>query len=259
VGPPEESLKDQLRLLEDLQQHDAKLQEMQTALDAIPARLKRSKADLQRVEDMLTQERTQLAETEAYHRDQQRELANEEQLMQKAKIKLQAVKNSKEYMATQREMESTRKMASEREEEVIKLLAAIEEFKKKIAAHEADVNVIREQVAKDEAEAQSKVAEMQAQYDAAKKERDELAKAVKPDIMRRYSSIRLKRGLAVVPVKNGTCTGCHMNIPPQLFNQLQRAISIETCPNCHRIVYWDKIMEAQQEERAEQPDQNTNT
>jgi hypothetical protein len=252
-------LKDQLRLLEDLQQHDAKLQEMQTALDAIPVRLKRSKSDLQRVEDMLAQERAQLAETEAYHRDQQRELANEEQLMQKAKLKLQAVKNSKEYMATQRELEATRKMAQEREEEVIKLMAAIEEFKQKIAAHEADVNIIREQVAKDETEAQAKIAELEGQAAKARAEREEVAKLVKPDVMRRYSSIRLKRGLAVVPVKNGTCTGCHMNIPPQLFNQLQRAVSIETCPNCHRIIYWDKIMEAQQEERGEQPDQNTNT
>jgi predicted nucleic acid-binding Zn-ribbon protein len=35
-----------------------------------------------------------------------------------------------------------------------------------------------------------------------------------------------------------------MNIPPQLFNMLQRGQSIETCPNCHRIVYWDRIMDA---------------
>jgi predicted nucleic acid-binding Zn-ribbon protein len=34
-----------------------------------------------------------------------------------------------------------------------------------------------------------------------------------------------------------TCKGCNRNIPPQLFIVLQRAESIETCPNCNRIIY----------------------
>jgi hypothetical protein len=48
--------------------------------------------------------------------------------------------------------------------------------------------------------------------------------------------------LAVVSVRNGTCQGCNMNIPPQLYNVLQRGQTIETCPSCHRIIYWEEIM-----------------
>jgi len=236
-------LKDQLILLEELQQHDARLQEIEAALSAIPAKLKAMQGDLKRVEDLLAQERAQLAETERYRGEQESALRNEEQLTQRAKIKLQAVKNTKEYMATQRELEATRKMAQEREEEVLKLMAAIEEFKKNIAAHEADVNVIRDAVAKEEAAGQAEVAGLSEQVAQARREREEIARQVRPEVMRRYASIRLKRGLAVVAVVGGTCQGCHMNIPPQLFNVLQRGGSIETCPNCHRIVYWDKLME----------------
>jgi len=42
----------------------------------------------------------------------------------------------------------------------------------------------------------------------------------------------------VVEVRNGTCLGCHMNLPPQFFNELQRARDIRLCPNCHRILFW---------------------
>ena len=49
-------------------------------------------------------------------------------------------------------------------------------------------------------------------------------------------------GLALASVENGTCRGCNMNIPPQLFNVLQRGNSVETCPYCHRIIYWADIM-----------------
>jgi predicted nucleic acid-binding Zn-ribbon protein len=69
-----------------------------------------------------------------------------------------------------------------------------------------------------------------------------MATRVKPDVLRRYGTIRMRRGLAVVAVSNGTCLGCHMNIPPQLYNQLQRADAILTCPQCHRIIYWDQLM-----------------
>ena len=70
----------------------------------------------------------------------------------------------------------------------------------------------------------------------------------------KYSAIRMKRGLALVPVKNGTCQGCNMNIPPQLFNMIQRGDSIELCGNCNRIIYWDKIMENTDGKPAEKPE-----
>ena len=66
---------------------------------------------------------------------------------------------------------------------------------------------------------------------------------MRSDVLKKYSAIRMRRGLALVPVKNGTCQGCNMNIPPQLFNTLQRGNSIEVCGNCNRIIYWDKLME----------------
>ena len=53
------------------------------------------------------------------------------------------------------------------------------------------------------------------------------------------------RGLAVVSVRGGTCQGCNMNIPPQLYNVLQRGLSIETCPSCHRLIYWEELMKAE--------------
>src|SRR5262245_19327325 len=209
-------------------------------------------ADLQKVEDLLSQERAQLGETERYKADQEAALRNEEQLAQKAKIKLQAVKNTKEYMASQRELETTRKLAQEREEEVLKLLGAIEESKKNIAAHEVDVGVIREAVEKEEDAGRKEIAKLEGQLAEERRGRDQVAAGVRPDVMRRYASIRMKRGLAVVPVKNGTCQGCHMSIPPQLYNTLQRGKSIETCPNCNRIVYWDKLMEDREAKKEEQ-------
>ena len=85
------------------------------------------------------------------------------------------------------------------------------------------------------AEIEGKIAELRV-------ERDKVAASVRPDVLKRYGNIRMRRGLAVVSVRNGTCQGCNMNIPPQLYNVLQRGQTVETCPSCHRIIYWEEIM-----------------
>ncbi len=44
-------------------------------------------------------------------------------------------------------------------------------------------------------------------------------------------------------VTDAVCQGCHMNIPPQMYNELQREDSLKMCPSCERIIYWQRIDE----------------
>jgi hypothetical protein len=244
-------MKEQLKLLEELQRHDARLQEYETGLRSLPEKLQSMKSDLAKVEAMLDKERAGLAEAEKWRSDQELSLKMDEQNVAKAKTKLQGVKSGKEYMAAQREVENTRRAIEDRETEIKRLAEAIETSKKRVAAHETDVAQLREVVKKEEAAVGSRLDELRAKAEAEKVERDVAAAKIDGNVMKRYASIRMRRGLAVVPVVNGTCKGCHMSIPPQLFITLQRQNSIETCPACNRIIYWDQIMKEQQMERAE--------
>ena len=72
-------------------------------------------------------------------------MRTEEAHLVRAKQKSSMVKNVKEHMATERELQNTRKLAQEREEEVLKLIEAVETAKKSIAQHETDLD--REAVA----------------------------------------------------------------------------------------------------------------
>ncbi|MBU4233633.1 MAG: hypothetical protein KKF43_14045, partial [Proteobacteria bacterium] len=40
---------------------------------------------------------------------------------------------------------------------------------------------------------------------------------------------------AICPVHEGVCLGCHMNILPQQFIDLQKGLEILQCPHCQRI------------------------
>jgi len=235
-------LRDQLRRLEELQQHDARIQELENALKAIPAKLATTQADLARVEAMLNSERSALGETERYYAEQKGLLGDDEQQVSSAKHKLSQAKNSKEYMAAQREIEQRRESVAGREGEISKLVEAVDAKKKLLADRAADVQTLKDSIQKDSDAARARMAELEGKIAALRGERDALAAGVKHEMLKRYSTIRMRRGLAVVSVRNGTCQGCNMNIPPQLYNTLQRGQTIETCPSCHRIIYWEDLM-----------------
>ena len=70
---------------------------------------------------------------------------------------------------------------------------------------------------------------------------EEIGKNLDPFLMNRFAKIsKMNNGSAVVPVINEVCMGCYMNIPPQLFIEVQRAKKMITCPQCSRIIYFEK-------------------
>ena len=235
-------MRDQLKRLEELQRYDAQIQELTNALAAIPAKLQASQNDLARVEGLLSSERQQLNESQRYYSEQKGLLEADETHASSAKHKLAQAKNSKEYLAAQREIDATRESVQSREQEMGKLVDAVKAKEKMLADRDADLQGLRDSVAKDAEIARGKMNELEAKIAGIRTERDKIAAGVRPEVLKRYSAIRMRRGLAVVAVRGGNCTGCNMNMPPQLYNVLQRGTSLETCPYCHRMIYWDELM-----------------
>jgi valyl-tRNA synthetase len=81
-------------------------------------------------------------------------------------------------------------------------------------------------------------------------ESDRIATAAELDdrLLNIFNRQRMKQsdGVAIAEVKDGVCQGCHMNIPSQMYNELQRGNSLINCPSCERLIYWEK-----QDERSE--------
>jgi predicted nucleic acid-binding Zn-ribbon protein len=248
----EEKLRDQLKRLEELQRYDAQIQELTNAHKAIPAKLEASQSDFARVAALLENERSQLTESQRYYSDQKSQLQTDESTATGAKHKLSLAKNSKEYVAAQREMEATRDSVQTREQEIAKLIEAVQAKEKLLEERAAELDILRKSLEKDAEVARKKMAEIDGKIAEIKVGRDKVAAGIKPEVLKRYGAIRMRRGLAITTVRNGTCQGCNMNVPPQLFNILQRGTSIETCPYCHRIVYWENLMK--DEVAAEKPE-----
>ena len=68
--------------------------------------------------------------------------------------------------------------------------------------------------------------------------REKEASALQAVHLKRYTMLLGKRdGLAVVPVNDSVCQGCHMTLPPQQVNEVRKADKLNLCPTCQRILY----------------------
>jgi uncharacterized protein len=236
-------LRDQLRLLKELQAVDSRAIEVRKQMTALPEKLRPAKNDLAKLEALLAQARAELASTETWKADQEAFIKREEEAVRQARSKLQQSRNTRDYGAANREVENKRRSVSEREEELLKVIGAMEQTRANIATNEAEVERLRAQVAAEEAEIATRVAELAVEANRFEGERKQIAGQLPRELLKRYDTVQKRRGIALAPVAGGSCQGCHMTLPPQLNNILARLQSIETCPSCQRLLYRPELLE----------------
>ena len=54
--------------------------------------------------------------------------------------------------------------------------------------------------------------------------RGKVTGSVDGTLLKRYETVRKKRMPVLVAVIGGTCQGCNMNVPPQLYNTLRSTL-----------------------------------
>ena len=70
---------------------------------------------------------------------------------------------------------------------------------------------------------------------------------VEPALLARYLKLKAARkDQALAAIKGGMCSGCRLQIPPQLIAEVKRSQDLHTCPYCHRMLYWDGEAETKQ-------------
>jgi uncharacterized protein len=238
-------LKEQLLSLLELQQIDARIQEIRQAMAALPAKLAPAVEDLVRLEALLQAERDKLAETERWRKEQEELIRAEGEALKQAKAKLQASKTAKDFTAANRELDHKRRSVSEREDEVLKVIDAMEASRKSLAAKETDVAALREHVSAEQEKIAARVAELEVEISKFSGERARIASKVPAPLLKRYEVVLKRRGIGLVPAVDGDCKGCHMSLPPQFYYQLAHFESVEACPRCQRLLYRADLLEAE--------------
>jgi hypothetical protein len=148
------------------------------------------------------------------------------------------VKTNKEYQLFLREVDDSKKRKDALESELIELLDEKERIEKIVQESEKEFNLLDAQIDSEQKDIDKKTTEDREMLAEYLERRAEIGKTLEPSLMNRFNKIsKMNQGLAVVNVKNEVCMGCFMNIPPQLYIEVQRGKALISCPQCSRILY----------------------
>lgn len=230
-------MENQIQFLWRLQVIDLNLSEMQGQEQQLDIEIDRLKKDEEELAGVMAGLEDQLAAKNGERRNIQAEIEQLKGKVEQSKIKLTQIQNNKEYFAALKEIESSEKEINRFETGLLELLEEVETLQSQMNDQQALLTEKREAITAREAETSSQIKKLSKESSSCQKERKEIIDLLDKRLLARYDRIRRRFSNAVVYVEQGTCMGCHVNVPPQVYINLLKGDEILNCPNCQRIMY----------------------
>jgi predicted nucleic acid-binding Zn-ribbon protein len=204
-----------------------------------PERLQGLAGELQRLEGNVEDDKERVQDLKKAQRQYEAEIEDAIAHIKKSRGRLMNIKNNKEYRALIREIEDTERGNADKEDKVLACLEELEQLKKQIEAREDDLAAMRNHIKSEEITVAKETAHVEKELSDMDGSRAELMQSIDSQLLVKYEQIKARGGgIAVSLVNNATCSECHLSIPPQMYNELQRQDALKFCPNCQRIIYW---------------------
>jgi len=242
-------LREQIAYLVQLQGIDDEAGLVRARLSVCANRLKELEVQLSGLSVRLESQQAERRQLQARQKDLTYKIEDANRLSKKAEKRLMEIKTSREYRALQRELEDAKGNIREMEEEVIVCMERSEELDKSIAALSGEHGELEKIYLQEKKDVDAEVAGKEGRLEELTAGREEIAGQMRPQLFQRYQRILIAMsGRAVVAVVSSVCRGCNMNVPPQIYNDLQKGEDLKYCPHCERIIYWKQEDEEDGEE-----------
>lgn len=232
------SIREQIAFLEELSAIDSEIRRIDEQLDKQRGSLEGMRSDLKRLEERLKGDRETLAVMEKTRSELVVEFRQMSNQIERSREKLQRSRNERESNAAQREIEELRKLHRDREEEIERLNSASEGARVAIEQAEAKRVELSGAIDGSAPGTQASLAALEAERAQRAEARQQVVSKLPVVLYRRYESIRTRRPVAIARTYDGTCLGCHLSVPPMMFQKMRRQEEFERCPNCNRILYY---------------------
>lgn len=234
-------MKRQISLLVELQRLDSEIRRLGVRKKGLPDELSGQEEAFQAVHRRVEEAKQAYEVSVKTHRDKENEYREGVDRLRKTKDRLLDVKTNKEYQAMLKEIETIEQRNSEIEDEILSLLEKMDAFRRELQEQEKTLQGARLKYEEAKKKTEEELHSLDEEIFACQKNLQGLSGDIERDLMKKYEIIKKrKNGLAVVAVLKGVCSGCHLNIPPQMYNELLKSDHILSCPNCNRIIYWDE-------------------
>ncbi len=230
----------QLAPLVQLQVLDLRSIEIKEQRRKIPSLLEAAERPLRDAQKHLQDATAATDKSLKARREREQDLEAHEGHISKLKARSTEIKKNVEYQAHLFEIQVANKKKGEIEEEILLLMDQVEQQQRVVKEVEGKVKEAESRFSEKKTEMEALDATLSAESGELEQKQREVAKSVDNSLLDRYTKLKsTRKDLAVTPVRNGICSGCRLQIPPQLVAEVKRSTELVTCGFCERILYWE--------------------
>ena len=232
---------EQIVALAKLQKIDTEAQKLELLLQKMPVQIELLDEQLEKFVRSVEEDENEISELNKKYRTYESDVQMNLGKIQKSQEKLRSVKTNKEYQSSLKEIEDIKLKNSNIEDEMLEFLEKIERAEKDLNERKNhytqivdDTNREKDSIKQEAEQCKQKLAQLAS-------DRNAVTGMLDSRILEIFSRVKAKQSdaVAIAEVIDAVCQGCHLNIPPQMFIELQHRNSLKNCPSCERIIYWE--------------------
>ncbi len=240
-----------MRLIE-LQKIDLEILKIEKAMSEIPQSLQKAQQQKEQLNKKLEELNSVIEEKKKQKDLFEEELKEEYQKLKSTQARLIQIRGTREYQLLLREIEEIKKANKQKEEEILKLMEEIENLEKEKESLSEKLQQAEDHFNEEKQKFDTFCQEMSSNKEELLKKREGIAEKIPSNLLRKYELLRQRKGgIGIAPVINYVCEGCHMSIPPQLYNEIQKDNRYYECPHCKRLIFYKKIYIPEEETQIE--------
>jgi len=240
--------KEQIDTLVKVQQIETEAAVLKAYLKDVPARIHSLEQQLEEFIHSVENDEAVIEELNKQYRVLESDVQSNLGKIQKSQEKLRSVKTNKEYQSSLKEIDDIEAVNSRLEDEMLAILEKIDTAEAALKNRKQHYNEIVDESNEERASIKREAEQREVKLGQLESSLAAVAAGVDAGLIDIFTRVKAKQAdeVAIVAVKGAVCQGCNMNIPPQVYNELQRCDSLRYCPSCFRIIYWQD-----QDERSE--------
>jgi len=232
--------KEQIVSLVNLQQIEIETSSVKTKISNVDQRLEKLDDRLHDFKQVIEKQESVINELNQKYRDYETDVRMNLDAIKKSEAKLSSVKTNKEYQAFLKEIDDIKEKNSKLEDDMIDFLDRIEAAENTLNTKMAEYSELQTRLNNEKETIQKETEEGKRQLEDLDAQLKTVAAGIDAALLATYNKVKAlqNNAIGIVAVTDAVCQGCNMNIPPQMYNELQRGDSLKKCPICDRIIYW---------------------
>lgn len=235
---------DQLILLWNLQERDDELNQLTKRLKDVERgeNVKALELKLQKSELALTNNKTQIDVDNGKIRKHSKMIDEFNFKIKEFEEKLYSgdITDLNQIQHMNKEINSFKQLVEELESETLSLMENVESLKNKLLELENVHSKCKNELDLALDLTSRRIKELTDKIKEKEELRTKSLEHIDKELLKKYQSLKTRRGRAIAKITDDKCTGCHMNIPLTIVSKLKRNDSINYCDNCDRILFYMK-------------------